>query len=220
VKHLLAALLCLCLLALCACGQVFVPPEVTGEATTTITTAQPTTTQAPALPPIDYPTSYKDAPAAYKPVLDDLYRQMLLPGWDKPPDCTYAVVDINKDGILELLTNLSVPADHVTTLYTLKDNEPVELSWYSVRNRGHFAADGTIYHVGSGGTVGSLSSYKLKPGASELTQLTSYYCEPHGHYQVINGKDVPTAWEEYDALREKYDNPPNPMPLTFIPIEQ
>jgi len=67
-KYLSIGLLCFFLLALCACGQETTAPP------TTITTAIPTTTQPPATLPIVYPASYKDAPEAYKPVLDGLYK--------------------------------------------------------------------------------------------------------------------------------------------------
>ena len=79
MKPFLVIALCLCLLALCACGQAAPkqPTEPSTEATTITTTTQ-TTTQVPTTLHIEYPASYRDAPEAYKPVLDDLYASNLL----------------------------------------------------------------------------------------------------------------------------------------------
>jgi len=77
MKHLLALILCLSLLALCACGQAE-PEQPTTPQPTIITTTAPTITDSPATRPIEYPASYKDAPGAYWPILDDLYKSVYI----------------------------------------------------------------------------------------------------------------------------------------------
>ena len=163
-------------------------------------------------------------------MLDELHKTQLVPFSDEDdytPDCSYAVVDINKDGIPELLTYVDCGGDYLEVLYTLKNNKPVELSWYSIRACARFAADGTIYFRGSGGAGSScIASLKLKPGASELTQLTIAVREVWGseddtvYYQASGEEKQSITEEEFWELCEKYTNPPNPMPLTFIPVEQ
>ena len=250
MKPLSALILCLCLLVLCACGQA--EPEETTGAATTITT-QTTTTTAPTTLPINYPAAYRDAPVAYKPVLDAFYMidQLVLPeNWDElfsdayafvweethlsTGECPtfaplgYAVVDINNDGIPELLllSEESWVTDeegrYIHSLFTLKDNQPVNISAYSSRHRGYLAADGTIYTSSSGGAPHHiLASYKLKPGATELTKLTEYHAYSGDCFiGPLEGERQPITQAEFSKLLEQYDNPPNPMPLNFIPVEQ
>jgi len=260
MKALLAAALCLCLLALCACGEVVVIEE-----TTATTTQAPTTTLAPTTLPIEYPASYRDAPEAYKPILDDLFKSIYIlsnnildaeddlwgeTGISDPPGFMfyrdgefrdkymgYAIKDINKDGVPELLIMTSDSSkSRILSLFTLKDDVPVHLDSYWNRHYGHLAADGTIYTSSYGGIMSiGLCSYKLESGATELTQLTKH------HSGFIDGKDVylrgdfsygesrqATIYDEQQVISEKdfkkveskHNNPPNPMPLTFIPIEQ
>jgi len=243
-KYLGIGLLCLCLLALCTCGQA--------EPVQTIVP----TTQPPATQPIKYPASYKDAPEAYKPVLDslyhlvhcirnDVYDDKLWTWFDAgitvPPGLAfdeddefrhnsigYAIKDINNDGVPELLIMSDLP--YVLSLFTLKDNEPVHLESYEHRRLGAFAADGTIYtSIYSGAGAWDLYSHELKKGASELTELTQFYYYTHfsepppnniNYYQVIDGEEHDISKEKFLEIQEKYENPPNPMPLTFISIEQ
>jgi len=260
MKRLFPALLfSLCLLALCACGQDALPAVTTAEviATEETTTAIPSTTQAPTMPPIEYPASYKDAPEAYKPVLDELYKFVYILVNDiRPIDenelfgksggiadtpgsvfsyggfqsgyVGYAIKDINGDGTPELI--LLNKESTILSLFTLKDNKPVLLGSYSRREYcGGIAADGTIYTVGRAGAAAySLTASNQKPGASELTELTYFYCdadynaEPTAFFyrQVINGEERDITHERFQELMSQYSTPPTPMQFTFIPIEQ
>ena len=250
MKTLFTALLCLCLLALCACGRAM-PEETT--ATTAITTAALiTTTEPPTMPPIEYPASYKDAPEAYKPILDELYELAQLLRLDKSkvadsrgygiwlfdsdyPEGSfgYAIVDINRDGVEELLMlrkdfwEWEHGRGPITlALFTLKDNKPVLLDAFWSRYIGNLTADGTIYVSDDRASQGrQLCSYKLNAGASELAQLSEYTCLlneriPHTYFKGNYDNQQPITEEEYNELHEKYTNPPNPMPLNFITIEQ
>jgi len=228
----------------------FLPIDVDAPAPTT--TEEPTTTKIISQP-IEYPACHKDAPKAYKPILDDLYRMDQIIRRDEPRDeldwrgdtyitefvrsLGYAVVDINHDGIPELLLltkespyNPKEPFIH--SLFTLKDDQPVNVGYYWGRHRGHLAADGTIYTRGSGGgSCTTLGSFKLKPGAAELTQLTEYESDyfpgddtnnagfPY-FFKLVDGKNQYITEKEFWALCEKYENPAKPMKLNFIPIEQ
>jgi len=221
----------------------------------------PEDTTAKAPPPIKCPASYKDAPKAYKPILDDLYRFVQLirrddweefggdyvwgnthisempyhaDGTDIGSNMGYAVVDINRDGIPELLllqkdSWVNRDEHFIYSLFTLKDNEPINIGYYWSRHRGHLAADGTVYTRGSGGAAYTyLTSYNLKPGAAELTRLTAYqsdvvYEEDTAHPYFsgdVNGKNQYITEKEFFALCDQYENPPNPMKLNFIPIQQ
>jgi len=244
MKRLLTVVLSsLCLLTLCACGQaapeppttttqIYEPPTIEVIITTTIA---PTTAISPSIEPIIYPASYKDAPKAYKPVLDQFYafaQALRREDWhtadDLSPfawpegyeDLAYAVKDINKDGVKELLllTNGYPKASNVA-LYTLKDGEPVELGVYGAREPAQFAADGTVYVCGLGGVYTYLDSYKLETGASELTQLTAYH-RNGGKFFKGPDEEQPITEEEFNTIYEQFSNPPNPMKFKFIPIEQ
>jgi len=241
---LLAILLCLC-----ACGQTAEPPA---------TAARPT----------DCPASYRDAPEAYWPFLDSMYRFVQaarriaeeeeapserLVDWGEWPsleelplgplfnggECFlgYAVEDINRDGVPELFvltqgdwTDPDEPGmwPHIWMLFTLQDHRPVYLTTIEWRTVGKLAGDGTLYISGNRDAVymKSLLSYRLEPGAAELTLLAEYYNEItlgvgeawyEGPYEG-GGPVIPR--EEIEALRELFWNPPNPMKLSFIPIEQ
>jgi len=116
MKKLVVLALCLALLGACAGVGVQEEPA-TGESTVQVTTTEETTTQV-----IVTPSSYRDAPEAYWPVLDEFYRVIYSvrrgdegtiwrywdPGafsrcsWDEG-DLGYAVVDINRDGTPELV---------------------------------------------------------------------------------------------------------------------
>ena len=131
----------------------------------------------------------------------------------------YAVKDINKDGIMELL--LSDEDNLNIALYTLIDNKPVEIRVFGFRDYVEFMADGTLYNFGSGGAdLHGVFTLELSPGASELTQLTGYHQDGSRFFKDVDGKRQPITEEEFNVLYDKHRNPPNPMPLTFILIEQ
>ena len=242
MKRLLTGMLCLSLLALCACGQA-VPEETSAAETTTAatttatTTAAPSTTEACTLPPVEYPPSYKDAPTAYKPVLDELYalKQWLWSGednWDKlnwdeiwarryTEDIMgawndgvggYAVKDINNDGIPELM--LFGGPNNLRSLFTLSNGQPVCLGIYGPRHWGGIAADGTVHYGGWGSAAsGTKEIYRLEPHAAALTLMAGDrydYWPPEEvdvYYIMVDGEQVTIDEEAYHAIQEKYDDP-------------
>jgi len=267
MKRIISLLTCAAvLLGFAACGVLGgdnPPAETTTEPITTTkptTTAEPTTT-APVTQPVKVPDSYKDAPAAYKPILDDLYRFVTIISGNEMVDILpsgkaeimempygilendvyqkgfmgYAVKDINQDGVPELII-LSKAYDgknvpFIYSIFTLKNNKPVNIGIYWSRNKGKLAADGTIYNLSSGGAAYThFYSYRLKSGASKLTLLTEYQSDTNDdrypdksidiYYQVVDGEKIFITRDEFfNDLWDKYDNPPNPMPLDFIPID-
>jgi len=239
MKRFFTLILCVALVALCACGSPAALEETTAPAT-----------EAPTLP-IEYPASYRDAPEAYWPVLDDLLKWIFVVDnrWDyKPWDdwginpgilmisesalnsageyIGYAVKDINADGTPELIILFSSPDKLCPlALFTLQDNSPVHLFTYHHREVGDIAQDGTIYVTYAVGGGGNMRSYALEPGAVELTMLTNYeytidYNDDTWQRYRIEGDERIYTREEIDALSDKYYRAPNPMQLTFIPIEQ
>ena len=251
MKKWLAAVLCVLLAGLCACGQAEPAPETTKatmQATTTVTTsatttAAPTTTEPPTLEPIECPASYKDAPEAYWPILDNLYTFVYFAHQDDPDltsdafyktgipnfsvhftpdDLGYAIADINNDGILELL--ILRKGGNLLSLYTLKDDNPVFLlgDWGS-RTTGGFWADGTLYTQWSSGSGMWLCNYRLEPGAGKLTEVESNFFEFMYDTHILHFKNAdgegerPFTDEEFRAMSAK---PTNPIKFSFIPIEQ
>ena len=159
---------------------------------------------------------------------------LVEPWFSTPDDLGYAVIDINNDRIPELLLlnitnfgwgNSEEPFIHA--LFTLKDGNPVQLGQYWRRDHAQLGADGIVYRVGSGGADSwHLSSYRLEAGAAELTQMTEYYSDFGDEGENIwfsgswDAEREPLSKKEFDRLFAMYDNPPNPMKLKFIPIEQ
>jgi len=193
---------------------------------------------------LEYPPVYLEAPSEYKPILDDLYlvSELLLRGEsfeilvnygelsfaERPwGELGYAVIDINNDGIKELLIGtLDGLKDAAPSfLFTLKDGHPVLFANYWSRSRGVIAADGIIHYVGSGGaSYNYLSSYRLDKNADTLTELTSMgsdYSQADDKeyfYQEVNGKIHYITEKEFWDFYEKYDSPLKKMELKVIPI--
>jgi len=255
MKRLLTLLICLAaLLGISACGLFggagAVPEETTTEAATTTaaTTNAPTTAE-----PIKVPDTYKDAPVAYKPVLDEYYKWVVsaraskgdiekcyMPNvpligyyapiiFDDSISKGYAIKDINNDGIPELFI-LPGGKGSFSSIFTLKDGEPVRLEIDDMRKRLHISADGTIYSAAqsTAASYTELYAYKLEPGAGKLSIIAEYRrdhdeeeSEKTVHFQLIGGEKVYIEESDLRALYEKYYNPPaDPMHLEFISIEK
>ena len=181
-----------------------------------------------------------ELPEAYRPLLEGIHRLVLTAreedgdwDWIREPEMRYlesqylgdtdyktegnmgyALVDINDDGTPELLwlgKNSENPEEFLLyALFTLQDGNPVRLYDRGHRFPGVLAQDGTLYCATGTAMEAILLSYKLEPGAAELTQLTEYS-------KNVEGID---ADEAFKKLRDEYTNPPRPMQFTFIPIEQ
>lgn len=189
--------------------------------------------------------AYQGAPNEYKLILDDfrLFSEHMRS--DQPFDddfekigfleypyssdqeLAYAVIDINKDEIPELLlgTMEGLQKAAPNAIFTLKDGDPVLLTSFWSRNTGVLAADGTIYNIGSGGASHTyLWSFVLDKKADTLTQLTdihsdyAVYEEKPFYIQVVGDQDHNITEEEFWDFYEEYDNPPEKMELTIIPI--
>ena len=71
-----------------------------------------------------------------------------------------------------------------------------------------------------------LCSYRLEPGADELTEVDYNFFEFMYDTHILQFKNANGEGErhytdeEYEELYEQYRNPPNPMQFNFIPIEQ
>jgi len=151
------------------------------------------------------------------------YAEAIVGAWFYGPIAYYAVADINKDGIPELLLYQETAEDmYLRSLFTLKDGEPFCIESFPGRIS-RFAADGTMYYVRAVEHETELYSFRLEAGATEFTLLTVYY-----NYQGKCSKILDSNWEneiviteeEFNAVLEKHKTPPNPIPLTFLPIEQ
>ena len=199
---------------------------------------------------ISAPGSYPGVPDLYAPVLDALFilqqhmkqgdygsgEYLEAVGFEEYPylhdgKLGYALVDLNGDGILELLLgtieglNNSAP----NSIFTLKDGKPVLLGSYWNRSRGVIAADGTIYSAGSGGADYTyLSSYRLdrldaknEYTLTQLTDIRSDYSASEGkpyYFQIVNDKNHYITEIEFYSYFEKYYNPSDKISLTVIAI--
>ena len=193
-------------------------------------------------PEVRTPGMYENAPAEYFPLLDILYEYAYIFSGDNIPEninyeyymnavgfietayqpekLSYAVVDINSDGVLEIVFGNS----YLYTIWTLSDGKPEWLISFYSRGKGEIAADGTVYIVCGSGTAGTtIASYILLPNATELTKLTEY---EHGNpgqnteyfIERIDGKERDITKKEYYRLNEIYNNPTNLIELKWSKI--
>ncbi|MDL2216920.1 hypothetical protein LJB81_04250 [Desulfovibrio sp. OttesenSCG-928-M14] len=193
----------------------------------------------------EYPVSCQGVPKAYKPILDALFlleerlgqedydseKDLKIIGFAQDPyprdsALAYALVDLNNDGVLELLLgstdglNDSAP----NSIFTLRDGQAVLLASFWSRNRGIISDDGTIYNVGSGGASNTyLSSFTLAKNTGKLLQMTDiqsgYSASENKAFfiQMVDGEKQYISEQEFEKKYTMYDNPPNRMYLT-IPI--
>ncbi|MCL2446307.1 MAG: hypothetical protein FWD06_06030 [Oscillospiraceae bacterium] len=244
MKKIIALLLALLLLAGCASvAEPAVadvnPPEVEETTETTTTTEwTPLPTQ-----PIDLPTSFPDAPEVYWPILrylhmfaDDHEGNIMYAmdalwfagfGFATRGNNGFMIADINGDGIDELIVmgQFEGQDPHMIALFTQHNGVAVRLGSWTHRASAVLTVDGIIYDRASNSSESSVhTSAKLEPGATRLTTLSFH------EHDFIDGQNVmrtspdgewqPSSEEEIQALWHNLINPPNPMPLTFIPIEQ
>jgi len=152
----------------------------------------------------------------------------------------YALVDINGDGRQELvllhMARVPVSGDwsdedgewevrpSMIAIYTTDGNEAVKLGDWTWRSNAVLTADGIIFDRGSNsGFSSNFTTLKLEPGATRLTQLSCYTTDFIGGERVFrigHGEWQPLSEERHEQLWDSLDNPPNPMPFNFIPIEQ
>jgi len=194
--------------------------------------------------PIAYPTAYQNAPEVYKPILDALFlleehmrceeygsgEDLEIVGFGEYPYDSvlgYAIVDLNNDGVLELLLGTIDGLNNAApySIFTLKDGQPVLLASFWSRSRGVISADGIIYNAGSGGAAYTyLSTFRLDKNADTLIQLTdmrsdySFSEEKPYYFQVIEGRNHYISEQDFFDFCKMYDAPPERMKLTFIPI--
>jgi hypothetical protein len=200
--------------------------------------------------PIEYPVTYQGVPDTYKTILDALLllderlrgeeygssEELEIVGFVEypyPRDSAlgYALVDINDDGITELLlgtlydTTDELKEFTLYSIFTIKEEKSVLVASFWSRSRGVISADGIIYSAGSGGASYTyLSSFRLDKNADTLTQLTdmrSDYSMSEGkpyYIQIIDGRNNYISEQVFWDFDEIYNNPPNKMKLTSIPI--
>jgi len=210
MKKILALLLALVLLGACAA-----PAMVEDESA--VTTEEITTT-----PPT--PREWLGVPQAYWTVLDN---------WYGSPRIGYALVDINGDGIEELLIlqEFSPWGEHdefieILSIYTHRNDELVTLALFrpTSSGSGRIAEDGTIFMYREWRDVTTFSSHRLEPGATALTQLTGWSIETINIYGdvIAHRGTTPISleefWTAYRRYAQRYANQPNPMQFEFIPL--
>jgi hypothetical protein len=190
----------------------------------------------------DYPAVYKDAPIEYKPVLDGLYalnkfgsdsvynEETIFGDDDEISADSYAVVDINGDGIKELLLGEDT---HIATIHTLDANgKPVLLAAFP-KGDDIKVTIGTVYNTGGvlckwiqadANTPWVVYTYVLEQNATSLIEarLTYDYIDPEDSktYYGIATEDGLTRYID-KAKFDKFENEiksVKPLKFTFIPI--
>ncbi|MCL2195922.1 MAG: hypothetical protein FWB76_08240 [Oscillospiraceae bacterium] len=182
------------------------PPEVyatTEAATEYITTTEEPTTAAP--------REWPGVPQAYWEILDNPpFSGWLITG--------YALIDINNDGILELVL---VAGDEPIFLFTQRDDQAYPLATRGGPVGFTIAQDGTVFSQGGRG-VHFNSSNRLEAYAIELTPITSstfngyYGWDDEARmviflYRNIHGEERAVTEEERERIVRTYYWTDNPM---------
>lgn len=92
----------------------------------------------------------------------------------------YRIMDVNEDGVLELLILDNAYEDNgkarILDMYTIVEGTPVRVIEGWARNRFYMLEDGTFYCSGSGGTACSMNKiWTFEAGATELTPKEIYF---------------------------------------------
>ncbi len=127
---------------------------------------------------------------------------------DRMKTIAYCVMDVNEDGVEELLIVDSVWTEpgnvRILDMYTLVEGTPVKVIEGWARNRFYLLDDGRIYSSGSGGAAYSNEELlEFAPGATALTSKELYFTYPNdndmysvGYYYSGDGiYDVSAATE-------------------------
>ena|GEM_PF-3542954 len=195
---------------------------------------------------ISYP-EYKNAPPEYKAVLNDAYKYAKLypkaenidPNYlagvfseTSAPPTAYSVIDINADGVPELLFSQSV-GNYISGIWTLQNGVPVMVSSYgfdSSRGTGSWGGiskDGTILQGSIGSFMyGNEIKCVLKPHDKKLTELVRYRYdvkEQDGreyifYCKIENGKAFYLTRLQFDVLNERHDDPDDNMKIDWQSI--
>ncbi|MCL2194831.1 MAG: hypothetical protein FWB76_02650 [Oscillospiraceae bacterium] len=196
MKRLLGLVIALLLLVGCASvaepvGADANPPEVTA--------ATEPTVAATALPA---PREWSGVPQAYWAVLERLFAC-------DEASYGYQVVDINNDGIPELILFIlgSTELPWLFQIYTLDGDEPAHLIHFDIFDFGVITKEGIIFaHHTRSEEIATIRSFLLEADATTLTTLTSH----RFFYENLDDEQL--------ALLHAYRNPPNPMQFEFIPL--
>ena len=187
---------------------------------------------------IEDSSPYQSVPNEYQLILDDFYflseddyseevldrvlEEIGFVEYSHDEKLAYAVIDINRDGVPELLlgTIEGLKNSAPNSIFSLKDGKPILLASFWSRNYGVISADGIIYRVGSGGAANTyLSSFCLDKNADTLTQLTDIYSdfsdveEKIYYSEVVDNTSNYITEESFWNFYEEYDNPSEKMKL-------
>lgn len=191
------------------------------------TTDDPATaTTEPTTAPVSTEPSVTDHPAAaagFDAVYSDICRLLDTGSWDleytyanvgmmevvnnlstkeeRYERITYALEDINNDGILEMIVLDAMGNTRILAIFTLQNNQPVMTHEGTYRARLYRLSDGALYSEGSGGAAYSIfEAYGQRwftyPKDEEYQQIGFYYAAD-GSYDPTQAQEI-TA-DEYNA---------------------
>lgn len=181
------------------------------ETTEYVTTTTEETTEEPATAE---PREWPGVPQAYWAILDNPYSTP----W---PASGFSLVDINNDGVLELVLLSRVGTEDgeyaLVGLFTQQDGVAHGLAFGGNRFGFAITADGTIYtgnSIRDGQDTQMQSTSRLERHATELTPLTRttlFWNEDGLWYRNAQGILREVTEEEYWEIIRRHDNPANPM---------
>ena len=128
--------------------------------------------------------------------------------------CGYAIKDLNKDGVDELvLLNENYT---VVAIFSYADEKAILLGNYTPQGSCRIDGDGLIHVFSSSGTAYlSHSVYKIANGGKELELIVEFGSDGYEwidgvahtkHYKLLDGDKVTITRTEYRTLAEQYGN--------------
>ncbi len=191
--------LCITLLTLTSCNKANVTEEIYEESSIEETAISESETQE--IITIEETTTKQEINSIYQQIIDESYNFINSNNTltaergqigfaeivgavkvDKAlEDIGYTFIDINKDGIEELILAeryIDTETNNILAAYTIKDNNPVLLFEGTVRSRFYLLDDNTIYYTGSNGADYSIwGLYKINDTNDDLETIDFYFTE-------------------------------------------
>ena len=119
---------------------------------------------------------------------------------------TYALEDINNDGIQEMIVLDAMGNTRILAIFALQNGQPVMIheGWY--RSRLYRLSDGSLYSEGSGGAAYSIfeangQCWFTYPKGEDLLEI-GYYYAADGSYDPTTAQEI-TA-DEYNAKQTEF----------------
>jgi len=223
MKKLVAALLCLLLVGLCAC-------EEAGKGETTVVTTQITSPEGIVIEQTEFCTT--ERMSIQRPLADNEseygpYNDILVGLIERSYYCQYALYDLDGNGTKELLLGEDTWVSEktlITSIYTIQDGEAVYQDEFLWDPLGAWEFEWTALPVlYKNGTImlGDYFYYRLEKNGAIIR--TSVIEEDGKYYRfIMNGSypGTPISKKEFDRIRKEFEGDGQVVVLDWKPLAE